>query len=435
MTTATAMSLDQAKALYLKTTEMMGETREVIGGYVVNADATKMGWMTESEFEELQVSLHEEGLIERIELNSNDEIVDGRNRMLACLAQDIEPEFKYAELDSRKLVDIRNLRRRHMDPGRRAMTYVMLHGDDTAEEEPVAVVEKKPAGKKSEASAPIENSEPVKETPKPKKTISEQAVDAGVSQRTMQSAVVVNREGVDEVKKAVAAGELPIHKAEQIVKLPAEAQKEAVEAVRDNREPAKREVSEASFNFESWASSVEKRISKMLASIPPGLRDRGHRRLAESLGSTVRMERETSDLMNSEGVVPYVEQLISEMPKSERAGAEKAIAERYSSVVLVKDSEAALEKINGIIESLNDREKKKIAAVLGQQFKLPVSNKPAEYLPDLPEDLDVAMDTMIKELKLRADVVKGHAEFMSAQSEVVVAELTKVTKKLTLKKG
>jgi hypothetical protein len=147
------------------------------------------------------------------------------------------------------------------------------------------------------------------------------------------------------------------------------------------------------------------------------------------------MERETADLMNADGIVPYVEQLIQEMPKPERSGAERAIAERYSSVVVVKDAEAAITKINGVVESLPEREKKKLAAVLGEQFKLPVSTKPAEYLPELPSDIGEAIDVFGKELKHRADALKGCSEFMSSQSESVVAELTKVTKRLTLKKG
>lgn len=435
MATVTTMSLEQAKKLYIKTTEILGETREVIGGYPVAAAASKMPWMTQDEFEELQISIASDGLLEKIELNDSDEIVDGRNRMLACLAQDIEPIITYdkSELDSETLVEIRNLRRRHIQPGRRALLYLELAGKAIEESESPELDEDEIVAEdlKKLAMNPPEKKEP--ETPVvSKKTLVTQASEAGVSPRTMQSARNVAEKAIPEVKEAVKAGDVPLHKAEQIARKPPEEQRSEVEAATSGK---KREVSEATFNFEGWLSSIEKRISKILASVPSGMKDRCHRRLAESLGSTVRMERETADLMNSDGVVPYVEQLISEMPKPERAGAEKALAERYSSVVVVKDSDAAIAKINGIVESLNDREKKKIAALLGEQYKLPTSTKPAEYLPELPADITEAIDVFGKELKHRADAFKGSGEFLSAQSEAVVAELTKVTKRLTLKKG
>lgn len=440
MSTTTIMSIEQAKKQFMQTTEIMGETREVIGGYPVAAAASKMPFMTDREFEELQISIADQGLHERIELNSDEEIVDGRNRMLACLAQDVEPMIKYAESEcsDETLVDIRNLRRRHIEPGPRAILYLKLSGQDVElkdevsqeSETPVVSETAKPKAEKPKAEAKPE-AKPAEQKPK-SKTVEEQASEAGVSVRTMHSARTVVGKGIEEVSQAVVDGELPIHRAEQIAKKPQEEQREEIQAERTGK---KREVSEATFNYDGWLSSMEKRFSKILASVPPGLRDRCHRGLAESFGSTVRMERETADMMNSEGVVPYVEQLISEMPKPERAGAEKAIAERYSSVVVAKDSDAALLKINSIVESLSEREKKKLAAVLGEQFKLPVSTKPAEYLPELPSDIAEAIDVFSKELKHRADALKGSGEFLSAQSESVVAELTKVTKRLTLKKG
>lgn len=440
MSTATIMSIEQAKAQFMQTTEIMGEIREVIGGYPVAAAASKMPFMTDREFEELQISIADEGLYERIELNSDDEIVDGRNRMLACLAQDVEPMVKYAESEcsDETLVDIRNLRRRHIEPGPRAILYLKLSGQDVELKDEVSqksetVVVSETAKPKAEKVKSESKPETKAAEPKPKsKTVEEQASEAGVSVRTMHSARTVVGKGIEEVSQAVVDGELPINKAEQIAKKPPEEQREEIQAERTGK---KREVSEATFNFSSWISSIEKRISKMLAAVPPGLRDRCQRGLAESFGSTVRMERDTADMLNSEGVVPYVEQLISEMPKPERAGAERALADRYSSVVVVKDSEAALLKINSIVESLSDREKKKLAAVLGEQFKLPVSTKPSEYLPDFPDAIEDAIDVFSKELKHRADQFKGNAQFLSAQSEVVVAELAKVTKRLTLKKG
>ena len=422
------MTLEQARKLYVQQRELVGETREVIGGYVVSADASKVPWMTDEEFAELQVSIAENGLIDRIELSDQDEIQDGRNRMLACLAQDVEPEFKYAEIDdSAALVEMRNLTRRHLTASMRAQLYLKLHGQaDQVPDDEVDVSE----DSETEESPEVEEAKPtvVKTPDKPAKSLDEQAANAGVSRRTMADARKVDKSGTEELKNAVIKGDVPASVAAKIADKPPEEQRAAVES-RKADPPKKREVSEAMFDVNAWASSMEKRISKILASVPSSMRDTCHRRLGEILGSTVRLERETSDLMTSSNIVEYVEQLVKEMPKGERAGAEQSLAERYGSVITVKESETAITKIETIVEALPNAEKKKAVASLGEKYKLPLGKKAEEYLPELPaDDIEKAMKLTIEELKFRSTCLKAMDGFGVEQRTKLSSDIAKVGK-------
>jgi hypothetical protein len=445
VTQAKTMSLEQAKSLYLQVAQFGGVDREMIGSHPIAERASQMPWMTEDEFRELQISIHEHGLIEKVELNASDEVCDGRNRLLACFAQDVDPEFKYSEMDNDKdLVDVRNLRRRHLEPGVRAMLYLKMNGhiagldsDDAAEVQADETSGSSPivSGVSNELAAdntePKASSEPAAtatvagtaETKKPdkggskkksgkaekKKTLEQQAKEAGVSDRTMRSAHNVNDSGVDELKDAAINGDISLRDAEQISTLPPEQQRQELSS-RESTGRKRRQVSESEFNLDKTVESFGRRISKMLAGVPQSMRDTVHRRLGESFGSTVRLEKETSDLMNSEGVVPYVEQLIAEMPKTERAGAEKALAERYGNVVVAKDADTVLPKIAGLIEGLSEREKKKVATALGEQFKS-TPTKPADYLPKLPDDHAAACEVLQKEIKVRVEQLMGFEDW------------------------
>lgn len=436
-------SLEDAKKLYMDIAEFGGEVREKIGGYVVTEAASKMPWMSDDEFRELQISLHEQGQLDDIELNASDEIVDGRNRMLACLAQDIEPTISYSKHEEEtEVVEMRNLRRRNLSPNIKAHLYLKLHGIFSEESEAEATEESEQqeetlqqdletasvtevsesADETSEAaSEPVAKNESPPKAEKEsgksggkskgkKSSVKESSSELGISDRTMKRARAVASSAIQAVSDAVIAKKITARAAEKIAELPKEEQQEALDAAiaggkkREPKDPSK-------FDAESTATSFIKRISKMIAGVPADARDLVHRKIAESLGVTVRLERETPDMLNSESFVPYVEQLIEDMPKTERAGAEKALAERYSAVVVVKDSEQAMMKINGVVENLSEREKKKVAQALGEQYKLPTSSKPADYLPKLPDSHAEACEVVAKEIKTRVDGLVGFEEW------------------------
>jgi prophage DNA circulation protein len=471
--------IEDAKKRYMKVVE----GREEIGGYPVAECASKMPWMTDQEFAELQESVAIHGLIDKIEMNASDEIVDGRNRMLAVLAQDIDPEFKYSPMDEDvELAEVRNLRRRHLDPAQRALLYIKLYGRpvvaENAEAEPQVIIgprthdeqnrelltedDTKAAEKKGNAFVATDENAAVNmtivELKKGKhrdkdgtKSLADHAKEAGVSESTMKRTGIVMRDGIPAVIKAVESGVLAAKVAAKIAALPKEEQAAALKAEMDKLEEKKQPVSEAAYDVKKNVESFMKKVSTFVAKAPGPLRDEVHRRIGEAMGSTVRLERETSDLMNSEGVVPYVEQLVAEMPRSERSGAEKALAEKYGSVVTVKDAEGVLLKIASLIESLSDREKKKVCTaladqhkefatppedaeaamvqvmklvdsqgamekkklitVLGDTYKSTTVTKASDYLPKLPDDHVLACETVQKEIRRRVDQLVGFEEW------------------------
>jgi hypothetical protein len=390
----------EAIALFMQVAEFGGEKQEIIGGYQVCEPAAKLPLMSDEEFMELQESILKHGLQEKIELNEEEKVLDGRNRLLACLACDVEPEFKYKEsfLEDVDQVEVKNLRRRHLAAGIRAMAYLRLHGQpvddaeetveeeietqDDATEEPVVVVQK-PVAKPAD---PIADKKRV-----------DAAREAGVSVRAMQQAVNVTKHAVPEVQDAVATGKMTLAAGEVVSTLPEDEQLEVVsskdeaeiaKAAKEKERELRQQANWRTFDLAKWMPSFDKKVSKMLAAVPPDLRDRCHRHMAETLGSTVRVEKETEDLLNAESIIPYMEDIIAGLPKSERAPCELAIANRYASVVRAKDCDAALAAINAVIEGLSEAQKKKVDAALRKQYAPAptVDEKPARKAktPDVP---------------------------------------------------
>lgn len=454
-TAVKTMSLDEAKEQFVKTTNVLGFDREIIGAYIVSREASVMPWMTDEEFIELQISIGQNGLLDRVELNANDEVVDGRNRLLACLAVGVEPDTKYAEVtDEVSLVDMRNLRRRNLNPGVRAMLYLRLVGeevevesdDDDELDADSAVESSEPAASESpetvegelSGATELNSQPPVEHTPasstknKRNKTIPEMAREAGTSPRVMSQAKNVHDKGTASLKDAVINEDVPVGQADVVARTKTASEQDEFVSDRKAGRSQRPPVSEAMFNLEAFVNSVERLLSKKMANIPQGSRDVARRRLAESMGATVRLERETADLMNAESVVPYVEQLVKEMAKTERSGAEKALAERYGNVIVVKDADQAMVKIEAIANDLSDREKKKLMLLL-LTFSKASATKPAEYMP-VVDEVDELVDLFGKELTHRADCLKGHAKFLAAQSEAIVDKMQRVAKRLTLKK-
>jgi hypothetical protein len=208
------------------------------------------------------------------------------------------------------------------------------------------------------------------------------------------------RGGLPEI---VAGEDLPVLLAERlaageaVATLPEEEQVAVVSSkeeaqIAKNAKEKEREIRQQNtwktFDLQKWMPSFDKKVSKMLAAVPPDLRDRCHRHMAETLGSTVRVEKETEDLLNAESIIPYIEEMIAGLPKSERAPCELAIANRYASVVRAKDCDAALVAINAVIEGLSEAQKKKVDSALRKQYApAPAADgKPARKAkaPDVP---------------------------------------------------
>lgn len=84
--------------------------------------------MTGSEFEALKTNIEQNGLIQPIYLFNN-QIIDGRNRYLACLEMGVQPVFRDYEGDEKDLLAFvisLNLQRRHLNTSQKACLAVEL---------------------------------------------------------------------------------------------------------------------------------------------------------------------------------------------------------------------------------------------------------------------------------------------------------------------
>lgn len=88
------------------------------------------------EFEELCQSIDEHGLLEPIVMQDG-VLIDGRNRLRACLGAGVEPRFaEYAEaLEIPEYIWAKNAQRRHLEPDQRAMAATAFLDYEEAEAE------------------------------------------------------------------------------------------------------------------------------------------------------------------------------------------------------------------------------------------------------------------------------------------------------------
>lgn len=374
--------LEQAIEEFMVVSEFAGVRREEIGGYVVSEFASMLPMMTEDEFDEHCDSISKHGLGTPIKLNGDGVIVDGRHRMLGCLVTGIEPKFVYTDLDDETEVVIDNLNRRHMDAGAKAMVWLKFNGNQKRGKavETAAPDAREPRTNQRATAETVAHTE----TPKAQKTRKDAAKEAGVSARLMQQAANVFEKGTDELQQAVIDGNLSVKAAEKVAELPPEEQGKIVTSAIEGKDSksskaASREANESAsiktFDFSKWGPSFDKKVSKMLAGVPSDQRDRCQRHMAETLGSTVRVEMDTEQMLNAESIVPWVEDLIAGLAKSERASSELAIANRYASVVKIKDAEAAIIAIDTIMDGLSAAEKKKVVASLREQYAIAAGGK------------------------------------------------------------
>lgn len=171
-----------------------------------------------SDFDDLVADIRTHGLHERIELLEG-QILDGRNRYLACVAAGLIPETVTAPLISHlrlfhsfvsagaptpsydeleKFVLSKNLHRRQMTESQRGMVGAKL-----ANMRQGARTDLAPIGARSDAQA---------------------AKATHVSERTIERGKAVLRDGASELQRKVESGELRISTAAMIARLPKEEQ-------------------------------------------------------------------------------------------------------------------------------------------------------------------------------------------------------------------
>jgi len=163
--------------------------------------------MSGVEFTEFKADVEANGLRESIVLYEG-KILDGRNRYRACNDLGIEPDF--ITMDDHDIghnpvayVMSANFHRRHLTESQRAMVAA-----DAAKLFSAAATSRMTAGKASDQSAPVRLG----------KSAALAASAAGVSTRTVESALKVAKGGAEELSAAVRAGRLSVKVAEEVVR-------------------------------------------------------------------------------------------------------------------------------------------------------------------------------------------------------------------------
>lgn len=144
-----------------------------------------------------QNDIEENGLLEKITINTKNQILDGVHRFRACTALGIEPVFEVRDLTDRDTLTFvlsRNLQRRHLDASQRAAIAAEL------------------ANLKRGGKQPANSPDAISQA--------DAAKAMSVSERSTRSAAKVKRTST-ALHSAVKSGDLSLHAAEAICDLPA----------------------------------------------------------------------------------------------------------------------------------------------------------------------------------------------------------------------
>jgi hypothetical protein len=202
----------------------MSETRLPIHPY-----AELFPPMTHPDFDRLCGDIQWHGLQEDI-VTHEGQVLEGRNRYLACLAKGVPPRFRpYAGECGSPLAFVvaRNLHRRHLTESQRALVAARLK--PLFEEE---CQQRQQVGLKRGSESPVGLNSTPREKPAEMARSAERAAELmKVSPFTVKAADKVKKQGVLALVEAVAAGKVSVSAAARIAALPAEHQQTVVAGI------------------------------------------------------------------------------------------------------------------------------------------------------------------------------------------------------------
>jgi ParB-like chromosome segregation protein Spo0J len=185
------------------------------GPYTAHPAAEIFPLMEGDEFAALVADLKVNGQHEPIEI-LNSQIVDGRNRYLACLAAGIEPEIEVSTSDEWSIVAYvisKNLRRRQLTAGQRAAVALalvpLIEAERLANEMTDEEWEAAKLGNAADRPAPVENF--------PSVITDDAGARMGVSGRSVRTLAKI-KESDPELAEKVADGSITLNKAATVNK-------------------------------------------------------------------------------------------------------------------------------------------------------------------------------------------------------------------------
>lgn len=190
-----------------------------IGGYQVHPAAEVFPLLDGAEFVAFSQDVKKHGQRDAIVLTREDELLDGRNRLRACLAVGIEPIFDYYDGDDPvAFVLSQNLHRRHLNESQRGVVGARLKPLYEAEA-------KKRQGQRTDIRTDPSGSSPGRAR--------EHAASAvNVGQTTVAKAEKVLENGIPELVRMVEQGKIRVELAEKLAKRPESEQRAVIERVK-----------------------------------------------------------------------------------------------------------------------------------------------------------------------------------------------------------
>ena len=164
--------------------------------------------MQGDEFDALVESVRTQGLREAVWLTADGALLDGRNRVRACQAAGVKPEFReYDGDDPVAFVMALNMDRRHLSVGQQAAIALRL----------VPMYEREAESRQRSGKPVVDLSADLREGPSARKSTAKAAAAAKVSTRAVEQAKRVQSQAPDLFPK-VESGELALDRADRIVR-------------------------------------------------------------------------------------------------------------------------------------------------------------------------------------------------------------------------
>lgn len=196
------------------------------GEYPPHPAASIFPMMEGDELQELAEDIEKHGLAEPIKLH-DDQIIDGRNRLRACLQVGVKPRYETAAVNGSPAdyVFSANYHRRHLTEGAKQMAAGRYKKERARED---AAKRKKEAGKKYGRGRPKDKV--AAKTPQPKREPESREVAGqkfGVGGKTVDSAEKILG-AAPEVVRAVERGDIKVSTAARLAEIPKKTQREAI---------------------------------------------------------------------------------------------------------------------------------------------------------------------------------------------------------------